>query len=105
MAETSRTQCIGLANIVTDCVVGHRWCLESTGDGGQNLCGVPSGAAPSLKPVTAASRWPHLAGPAFVVQDFASGEIAPLNQSRTICRFKTLRLDWQLPLTDLPSQV
>src|SRR5882762_910549 len=43
-----------------------------------------------------ASRWPHLAGPAFVVHDFAIGEIAPLDQSRTICRFRTLPLDRQL---------
>src|SRR6266850_1777852 len=43
-----------------------------------------------------ASRWPHLVGPAVVVQHFAIGEIAPLNQSRTIFRFRTLPLERQL---------
>jgi hypothetical protein len=33
---------------------------------------------------------------AVVVQHFANGEIPPRNQSRTICRFKTLPLDRQL---------
>ena len=43
-----------------------------------------------------AKRWPPLARPAFVVQDFASGEIAPINQSQMICRFRTLPLDRRL---------
>src|SRR5450432_2184736 len=32
-----------------------------------------------------------------VVHHFAIDDISPLNQSRTICRFRTLRLDRQLP--------
>jgi len=29
-----------------------------------------------------ASRWPHLAGPAFVVHDFASGDSSPVARAR-----------------------
>jgi len=42
--------CIGLANIATDFVVGQPSLFERTGECGQSLCGVPSGATPSLKP-------------------------------------------------------
>jgi hypothetical protein len=74
-----RPYCIVLANIAFDFVVGRPSLFERTGECGQSLWGVPSGATPSLKPETVASRRPHLASPAFVVQHFAIGEIAPQN--------------------------
>jgi len=42
--------CIVLANIAFDIVVDQPSFLERTGESGQSLCGVPSGATPSLKP-------------------------------------------------------
>jgi len=42
--------CIGLANIAFDFVVGQPSFFERTAECGQSLCGVPSGATPSLKP-------------------------------------------------------
>jgi hypothetical protein len=41
-----------LANIAIDFVVGQPSFFERTGECGQSLCGVPSGATPSLKPET-----------------------------------------------------
>jgi len=40
--------CIGLANIATDFVVAQPTFFERTGECGQSLCGVPSGATPAL---------------------------------------------------------
>jgi hypothetical protein len=95
--------CIGLANIATDFVVGQPSFFERTSECGEGLCGVPCGATPSLKPETWRAVDPHPAGPAFVVQHFAIGEIAPLNQSRTIRRFRTWPLDRQLRCSNVAT--
>jgi hypothetical protein len=55
------THCIVLANFAIDFVDGQPPLFERTGECGQSLCGLASGATPSLKPETVASRRPHLA--------------------------------------------
>jgi hypothetical protein len=74
--EAVRPYCIGLANIATNFVVNQPSFFERTGECGQSLCDVPSGATPSLKPETVASSRPHFSQRVFVVQHFAIGEIA-----------------------------
>jgi hypothetical protein len=71
--------CIVLANIVVDFVVGQPSFFERTRGCRQSLCDVPSGASPSLKPQRVASRRPHRGRPAFVVHHFAIGDISPVS--------------------------
>jgi hypothetical protein len=70
--------CIGVANIATAVVTGQAPSCESPGGCGQSLCGVPSGATPSLTAETFLRRRPPLVWPAFVVHDFAIGDISPV---------------------------
>jgi hypothetical protein len=75
--------CIVLANIPIDFVVGRLSFFERTGEWGQSLYGVPAGATPSLKPETWRAVGHTSRDRRFVVHDFATGEISPVNQSRT----------------------
>src|ERR1700676_3907051 len=52
--------CILLANIPNDFVEEKASCFERTGEGGQSLCGVPSGGSPSLKLGRVSSSLEHL---------------------------------------------
>src|SRR4029077_5582888 len=57
----------------------------------QSLCGVPSGAIPSLAAETCLRRQPHLVWPAFVVHEFAIGDISPLNAWPSLTSWTRLR--------------